>query len=143
MTIAINLAQQTHVEYQGVWKRALIQAFKLYPDINEIANLISGSRGEYDSVLKLMVPIDTSKIHERIRFMDFSGAGAYRFWMLAAKEQYKMSAGPTMTLRTQKEMLTQAVWGTQKEALSIMGYWPYIPNKKVNWQTVTGNRRRS
>lgn len=162
MTIAINLAPQTQTEYQGAWKKAFIQSFKIYPDVNEIANLLAGSKDEHDSVLKVMADIamwgttrytnkasfpftmmlvvarrtdayraffagttpntaiERSKIHERIKNIDFSGAGAYRFWMLACNERYMMRSGPNLTIRTQREMLTHAVWGTQKEDLGLL-----------------------
>lgn len=34
-----------------------MQAFKLFPDGNEIANLLAGSKDEHDSVLKVMADI--------------------------------------------------------------------------------------
>lgn len=163
MTIAINLCMQNERVYQQAWKKAFIQAFKLFPGVNEIANLLAGSGRDHDGILRLLADISlwgaarTSNkaffpfamvmvvarsntaysrfvggtlptnnfiapalVHQSIISIDFSGAGAYRFWGEAAKKEYKIRASNEMSQRTMREVVFHATWGTAKDDLSLV-----------------------
>nr|APG77879.1 nucleocapsid protein [Jingshan Fly Virus 1] len=57
-----------------------------------------------------------------VKFLDFSGAGAYSFWGLAKDTLYFARRGENMTERTIKECVFLAAWGMQKEDLGILKY---------------------
>nr|QMP82385.1 nucleocapsid protein [Dipteran orthomyxo-related virus OKIAV195] len=163
MTIAINLAMQQDRTYQRAWKQAFITTFKLIPGVNEIANIIAGSKRQNDAIMNMLgdialwgitrssnkatfpvsflltvaerneryayffsqnrlpnTPITIDMLPDSIKTMDFSGAGAYRLWDDASKSSYTIRKGKGMTVKTAKELVFHATWGTQKEDLGLL-----------------------
>lgn len=54
MTKGVNLCQQTDRKYQDAWKRAFIQAFKLCPCIEQITDLLAGSKSSNEVILTFL-----------------------------------------------------------------------------------------
>uniref|UniRef100_A0AAT9J9Z3 Nucleocapsid protein n=1 Tax=Cryptocercus meridianus orthomyxovirus 2 TaxID=3133493 RepID=A0AAT9J9Z3_9ORTO len=66
--------------------------------------------------------IRDSIVQNNIKEMDFSGAGAFKFWEINSKIRFCMRSTILMTERIKKEMLFHSVWGTQKEDLSLLRF---------------------
>lgn len=54
LTVLINLTLNTEEKYARAWKDAFCQAFKLVPNIEEMANLLAGSRARYSSLIRAL-----------------------------------------------------------------------------------------
>lgn len=54
LTVLINLVMNTEEKYLKAWKDAFCQTFKLIPNIEEIANLLAGSRSKYSALIRQM-----------------------------------------------------------------------------------------
>lgn len=54
LTVLINLTLNTEEKYARAWKDAFCQAFKLVPNIEEMANLLAGSRAKYSSLIRAL-----------------------------------------------------------------------------------------
>lgn len=52
MIIAVNLCMNTEQKYLKAWKDAFYQAFKLVPGIDEMANLLAGSKSRHTTILR-------------------------------------------------------------------------------------------
>lgn len=52
LTILINLVMNTEEKYQKAWKDSFCQTFKLVPNIEEMANLLAGSKSKYSALIR-------------------------------------------------------------------------------------------
>lgn len=62
LTIAIQLCMTRDVPLQNAWKAAFIRAFKMIPCIEEVANLLAGSRTQYSTIVLLRVIADFASL---------------------------------------------------------------------------------